>query len=174
MQCVYSTKYAAQRHTCTSHGHVIDRAPILLASGASRQGHNVDDLQCRCGAGCPHDTTEGKDDNAICVGGPGLEDLRLVGSPPQNDLALPDYEVGNVGVARGEECGVELAGVNNTVFHGVKDVMHDIPVGKPDRSPNPPPHAQDLVPRWPHILIWGPRETVDGRHRHRSCQIPAR
>ena len=53
-------------------------------------------------------TSEGKADSGIRVGGPGLADLELVGSPPENDLAFPDSELGDVG-----GCSVRNAGWNS-------------------------------------------------------------
>ena len=43
--------------------------------------------------------------------------------------------------------------VSNTGFHGVKDGIHHILVGKPHRSLKPPPQPQDLVPGWHQVLI---------------------
>ena len=82
------------------------------------------------------------------VGGPGLADLDLVGSPLENDLAFPDWEVGDVGVAPREECGLECAGVAKIGFHGVTDGINHILVGKPHRSLNPRAQPQDFFPRW--------------------------
>ena len=108
---------------------------------------NANDLACRCGAGWWDGTSEGKADSGICVSGRCFADLELVGYPPENDLAFPDWEVGDVEAAPQEECGVELPSVSNTGFHGVKYGIHNILLGKPHRSLHPCPSHNT----WCHV-----------------------
>ena len=57
---------------------------------------------------------KGKADKAVHVRRPGLADVELIGSPSENDLAFPDWDVGDVGVIPREEHGVELASASDT------------------------------------------------------------
>ena len=51
---------------------------------------NFDELPCRCWAGWWDHTAEGKADNDIRVGWPGVAELELVGSLLENALAFPN------------------------------------------------------------------------------------
>ena len=64
---------------------------------------------------------------------------RSCGSPPENHLVFPNWEVGDVWAAPREEHALELVGESDTWLLGVKDGIHHILVSKPIRCLNPPP-----------------------------------
>ena len=66
------------------------------------------------GSGSSH--TKGEVDSGIRIGGAGLADLELVGSPPENDLPFPNREVGDVWAAPGEERGWEFTSGSGTLL----------------------------------------------------------
>ena len=80
-------------------------------------------------------------------------DLELVGSPHKNNLAIPDWEVRDVGAAPGEKHGVDLTGGSETQLLGVTDGIHHILVSKLHRCLNTPPQPPHLVPGWHKVLI---------------------